>query len=113
MLPSTRVLTSSPFVEPVGQGRDHVVECPRRACEADVYGLERFCDHGRLYRTLIDSSIGMDDLRDSLDSRAFIAKHLRPQYDGSLLGGVVRLQVFARTAVWQRGERRAHAGWHP
>lgn len=78
------------------QRRADVVEAAAEAFDSELLYLSAAFDiYGRLYRTLIDPSIDMDDVRDSLDSRAFIAKHLRPQYDESLLGDVVRLQVYA------------------
>jgi hypothetical protein len=81
---------------PLGKRRADVVEAAAEAFDRELLYLSAAFDiYGRLYRTLIDPSIDMDDVRDSLDSRAFIAKHLRPQYDESLLGDVVRLQVYA------------------
>jgi hypothetical protein len=81
---------------PLDKRRADVVEAAAEAFDRELLYLSAAFDiYGRLYRTLIDPSIDMDDVRDSLDSRAFIAKHLRPQYDESLLGDVVRLQVYA------------------
>jgi hypothetical protein len=76
--------------------RPDVVEAAAEAFDRELLYLSAAFDiYGRLYRTLIDPSIDMDDVRDSLDSRAFIAKHLSPQYGESLIGDVVRLQVYA------------------
>ena len=81
---------------PLDKRRADVVEAAAEAFDRELLYLSAAFDiYGRLYRTLIDPSIDMGDVRDSLDSRAFIAKHLRPQYDESLLGDVVRLQVYA------------------
>ncbi|BBY05420.1 hypothetical protein [Mycobacterium noviomagense] len=81
---------------PLGERKADVVEAAAEAFDRELLYLSAAFDiYGRLYRTLLDPTIDMEDVRDSLDSRAFIAKHLRPQYDESLLGDVVRLQVYA------------------
>jgi len=81
---------------PLNKRKADVVEAAAEAFDRELLYLSAAFDiYGRLYRTLIDPSINMDDVRDSLDSRVFIAKHLRPQYDASLLGDIVRLQVYS------------------
>ncbi len=81
---------------PLNNRKADVVEAAAEAFDRELLYLSAVFDiYGRLYRTLINPSIGMDDVRDSLDSRAFIARHLRTQYDEPLLTDVVRLQVYA------------------
>ena len=79
-----------------GKRQADVVERAVEAFDRELLYLAAAFDiFGRLYRKLLDPSIDMDRARDSLDSRAFIARHLRPQYDESLLVDVARLQVYA------------------
>lgn len=79
-----------------GNRQADVVERAAEAFDRELLYLAAAFDiYGRLYRTLLDPSIDMDKARDSLDSRAFIARHLQPQYDESLLADVTRLQVYA------------------
>jgi hypothetical protein len=82
---------------PVGGSRGtDVVEAAAEAFDRELLYLAAAFDiYGRLYMALLDPSPDRASARGSLDSREFLKKQVRPQYDESLLTDVTRLQVYA------------------
>jgi hypothetical protein len=82
---------------PLNRRRDDVVETAAEAFDRELLYLAAAFDiFGRLYVWLLDPSQDQSKIRNqSLDSREFLKKHVKKQYDESLLGDVCRLQKYA------------------
>ncbi|MGC8733358.1 MAG: hypothetical protein ACP5RC_14030, partial [Halothiobacillaceae bacterium] len=82
---------------PLNKRRDDVVETAAEAFDRELLYLAAAFDiYGRLYLKLLEPSKDDKATRNqSLDSREFLKKHVRTQYDESLLDDVLRLQVYA------------------
>jgi hypothetical protein len=82
---------------PLNKRRDDVVETAAEAFDREILYLAAAFDvFGRLYVWLLDPSQDQKKIRNqSLDSREFVKKYVKKQYDESLLVDVYRLQKYA------------------
>lgn len=82
---------------PLNKRQDDVVETAAEAFDRELLYLAAAFDiYGRLHVKLLDPAKDeRSTRRQSLDSREFVKKHVKTQYDESLLDDVVRLQVYA------------------
>lgn len=82
---------------PLNKRRDDIVETAAEALDRELLYLAAAFDvFGRLYVWLLDPSQDQTKIRNqSLDSREFVKKYVKNQYDDSLLGDVYRLQKYA------------------
>ena len=82
---------------PLNKRREDVVEAAAEAFDRELLYLAATFDiYGRLYAWLLDPSQELKKIRNqSLDSRDFVKKKIKTQYNESLLGDVVRLQKYA------------------
>ncbi|AEF34768.1 conserved hypothetical protein [Mycolicibacter sinensis] len=82
---------------PLDKRHEDVVEAAAEAFDRELLYLAAAFDiYGRLYVWLLDPSQELKKIRNqSLDSRDFIKKQVKTQYDESLLADVVRLQKYA------------------
>ncbi|MGX9296293.1 hypothetical protein [Tsukamurella paurometabola] len=95
-----------------GQNQVDVTEATSEALDRELLYLSAAFDmFGRLYEHLLNPSVELGKSRQSLDSAAFIDKHVRPNYDASLLVDVERLQKYAWIAKQLRN--RVHGGVLP
>lgn len=82
---------------PLNKRREDVVEAAAEAFDRELLYLSAAFDiYGRLYVWLLDPSQDLKKIRNqSLDSRDFVKKKVRKQYNEALLPDVVRLQKYA------------------
>lgn len=79
-----------------GKRNEDVAEATAEAFDRELLYLAAVFDiFGRAYQAMVDPSVDRKKARGSLDSRTFIDKEVRTQYDQSLLGDVTRLRVYA------------------
>jgi hypothetical protein len=79
-----------------GNRKEDVAETAAEAFDRELLYLAAVFDiFGRGYQALIDPSVDRRKVRGSLESRSFVDKDVRPQYDESLLADVTRLRVYA------------------
>jgi hypothetical protein len=79
-----------------GKRKEDVAEAAAEAFDRELLYLAAVFDiYGRAYQSMIDPSVDRKKIRGSLDSRTFIDKQVRTQYNESLLADVTRLRVYA------------------
>jgi hypothetical protein len=79
-----------------GKRKEDVAEAAAEAFDRELLYLAAAFDiSGRAYQAMINPSVDRKKARGSLDSRTFVDKEVRTQYDESLLVDVKRLRVYA------------------